>query len=119
MEQNEILILHGTDYAAMANQLLRAADVAARIGDRRRVVALKPNLVVDAPASGGATTHPELVAGTIEYLHENGFPNLRVMESSWGGCGRQRRARPMGCALSAAGTGGSVRRFAAGHEPYL
>ena len=42
MEQNEILILHGTDYAAMANQLLRAADVAARIGDRRRVVALKP-----------------------------------------------------------------------------
>ena len=73
MEQNEILILHGTDYAAMANQLLRAADVAARIGDRRRVVALKPNLVVDAPASGGATTHPELVAGTIEYLHENGF----------------------------------------------
>ena len=64
MEQNE-MILHGTDYAAMANQLLRAADVAARIGDRRRVVALKPNLVVDAPASGGATTHPELVAGTI------------------------------------------------------
>lgn len=44
MEQNEILILHGTDYAAMANQLLRAADVAARIGDRRRLVALKPNL---------------------------------------------------------------------------
>ena len=44
MEQNEILILHGTDYAAMANQLLRAAGVAARIGDRRRVVALKPNL---------------------------------------------------------------------------
>ena len=41
MEQNEILILHGTDYAAMANQLLRAVDVAARIGDRRRVVALK------------------------------------------------------------------------------
>ena len=31
MEQNEILILHGTDYAAMANQLLRAADVAARL----------------------------------------------------------------------------------------
>ena len=54
MEQNEILILHGTDYAAMANQLLRAADVAARIGDRHRLVALKPNLVVDAPASGGA-----------------------------------------------------------------
>lgn len=85
MERNEILILHGTDYTAMAKQLLRAADVASMIGDRNRAVALKPNLVVDAPASGGATTHPELVAGTIEYLHENGFRNLRVMEGSWVG----------------------------------
>lgn len=119
MEQNEILILHGTDYAAMANQLLRAVDVAARIGDRRRLVALKPNLVVDAPASGGATTHPELVAGTIEYLHENGFQNLRVMESSWVGCRTAEVCEANGPRAVCGRYGGSVRRFAAGHEPYL
>ena len=119
MEQNEILILHGTDYAAMANQLLRAADVAARIGDRRCLVALKPNLVVDAPASGGATTHPELVAGTIEYLHENGVQNLRVMESSWVGCRTAEACEANGPRAVCGRYGGSVRRFAAGHEPYL
>ena len=119
MEQNEILILHGTDHAAMANQLLRAADLQKDIGDRTQRIGIKPNLVVDAPAASGATTHPELVAGTIEYLHENGFQNLRVMESSWVGCRTAEACEANGPRAVCGRYGGSVRRFAAGHEPDL
>ncbi|MFV3038076.1 DUF362 domain-containing protein, partial [Klebsiella pneumoniae] len=48
-------------------------------------IALKPNLVSASPASEGATTHPEVVCGIIEYLQENGFENICIMESSWVG----------------------------------
>jgi len=85
MEQNELILLYGTDYLNMAKALLRAADLKSEIGGTDRAVALKPNLVVPAPASGGATTHPELVAGVLEYLQENGFRNVWVMEGSWVG----------------------------------
>ncbi|MDR0315574.1 MAG: DUF362 domain-containing protein, partial [Treponema sp.] len=37
------------------------------------------------PASGGATTHPEIVAGLIAYLKENGFTNLVILEGAWAG----------------------------------
>ena len=33
----------------------------------------------------GATTHPELVCGVIEYLQFHGFRHLSIMESSWVG----------------------------------
>ena len=33
-------------------------------------------------ASRGATTHPEIVAGIIEYLQERGFSNLVMLEGS-------------------------------------
>jgi uncharacterized protein (DUF362 family) len=36
-------------------------------------------------ASYGATTHPEVVAGILEYLQEQGFENLVMMEGSWVG----------------------------------
>ncbi|MEI3088636.1 MAG: hypothetical protein V8T01_01140 [Oscillospiraceae bacterium] len=45
----KFLILHGTDYAAMANQLLRAADVAARIGRPA------PRRCAQAKSCGGRT----------------------------------------------------------------
>ena len=35
----------------------------------------------------GATTHAELLEGTIEYLQEHGFRNITIMEGSWIGCG--------------------------------
>ena len=31
------------------------------------------------------TTHPEVVAGIVEYLQEKGFSNLVIMEGSWVG----------------------------------
>ncbi len=85
MNKTDILIIHGTDYKAMTKKLLAAAGLAADIGDRKKSVALKPNLVTAHAPSTGATTHAELLAGTIEYLQENGFENLSIMEGSWVG----------------------------------
>ena len=87
MNRNDILMIHGTNYKVMTKQLLEAADLEALIGNKKAKVALKPNLVTNNPPSSGATTHPELLSGTIEYLHEHGFKNVVIMEGSWVGCG--------------------------------
>ena len=85
MERNDIIIIHGTDYKEMAKKVLEQAGLAADIGGRTRKVALKPNLVTARDPSSGATTHSELLAGTIEYLQENGFEDITIMEGSWVG----------------------------------
>lgn len=87
MKQQDILMIHGTDYKDMTKRLLEAADLADMIGSKKAKIALKPNLVTDNPPSSGATTHPELLAGTVEYLQEHGFENIAIMEGSWVGCG--------------------------------
>ena len=89
MVKNEILIIHGDDYKAMAKRVLEQADLAGLIGSRERHIGLKPNMVVPKPASAGATTHPELLDGTLEYLTDHGFTNITVMESSWVGADTQ------------------------------
>ena len=106
MDKNEIILLHGTEYQQMAVHLMRAADLQKDIGDRTQRIGIKPNLVVDAPAASGATTHPELVAGVIEYLQQEGFQNLV------GVCGQRpaRRLRTVSC---------SLYRFAEGQLPQL
>ena len=48
-------------------------------------IGIKPNLVAPMDASWGGTTHPEVVAGIVEYLQEKGFSNLVIMEGSWVG----------------------------------
>ena len=85
MNRNDILMIHGTNYKEMAYKVLEAADVAGEIGDRDKKIALKPNLVTDTPPFQGATTHAELLEGTIEYLQKNGFKNIAIMEGSWVG----------------------------------
>lgn len=77
--------IYGTDYKEMTKTLLAAADLAGRIGDINLCVGIKPNLVVPSPADYGATTHPEVVAGIVEYLQELGFENLVIAEGSWVG----------------------------------
>ena len=96
MNKNDILIIHGTDYKEMTKKILAAADVASMIGNKKAEVALKPNLVTSNPPSSGATTHSELLAGTIEYLRENGFENICIMEGAWVGCGTQSAFRAAG-----------------------
>lgn len=87
MQKNDILMIHGTDYKEMTKRLLAQADVAGMIKDPAAKIALKPNLVTSNPPSSGATTHAELLAGAIEYLRENGFSDICIMEGSWVGCG--------------------------------
>lgn len=43
------------------------------IGDREKVIGIKPNLVAPVPAEDGGTTHPEVVEGLLQYLQEHGF----------------------------------------------
>lgn len=84
MKTNEILKIYGTDYKEMTKTILREADAASLISVNMKV-GIKPNLVAPSPACFGATTHPEVVAGIIEYLSENGINNIVIMEGSWVG----------------------------------
>ena len=77
--------IFGTDYKEMTKKILAAADLAARIGDKKARIGIKPNLVVASPAQFGGTTHPEVVAGIIEYLQERDFSNIIIAEGSWVG----------------------------------
>lgn len=107
MEQNEILKIYGTNYKEMTKQLLAEADLASEIQSKESVlksecarkgkcigstpdspslkIGIKPNLVAPTPADYGATTHPEIIAGLIEYLNEHGFFDIVVLEGSWVG----------------------------------
>ena len=69
----------------MAVKIAEAAGLADLIGDCKKRVGLKPNLVVSRPASEGATTHPEIAAGLIAYLKKNGFNSITILEGSWVG----------------------------------
>ncbi len=78
----KIYAVHGDDPALMAKQLMAAAglDRAIPAGSR---ISLKPNLVVARPAEGGATTHPEILAGIIEFLQDLGHRDIEIIEGSW------------------------------------
>ena len=80
MEKEELLLIHGTDYKAMTKEILHAAELSAQIGARDKKIGIKPNLVAPSEASWGATTHPEVVAGIIEYLQEAGLRKCVVRE---------------------------------------
>ena len=105
MQTNEILVIYGTDISAMAMSLAREANLAELIGDRGKRVGLKPNLVVAKPAKEGATTHPEIAAGLITYLKENGFNNLAILEGAWVGASTSEGFKACGYAMLAAETG--------------
>lgn len=85
MNKNEIIRIHGTEYKEMTKRLLNEASLSAHIPSKDMMIGIKPNLVSPTPAMFGATTHPEVVAGIIEYLFENGFKNVMMLEGSWVG----------------------------------
>ncbi|MCL2811576.1 MAG: DUF362 domain-containing protein [Clostridia bacterium] len=85
MKKNQAWVTYGDNYTQMAYDIMQAADVAARIPGKNPRVALKPNLVMASPASNGATTHPELAAGVIEYLQAHGFNNIVIAEGAAAG----------------------------------
>ena len=116
MQRNEIWRSYGTEYKEMTKKLLLecgfeellpsvSCALAANSGPR---IAIKPNLVTPSPASFGATTHPEVIAGIIEFLQERGYNNIVIAEGAWVGdkteeafeyCGYNSLAREYGVTL--------------------
>ena len=66
MNKNQIFIKSGTEYEKMTKELLTASNLAELIGDRHKMVGIKPNLVSPSDPSEGGTTHPEIIAGILE-----------------------------------------------------
>jgi len=82
---DKIYAIYGEDGRSLAIRALSSIDAKRFIPDKNANIAIKPNLVVAHPAEGGATTHPSVVEGIIDYLFENGYRNLSIIESSWVG----------------------------------
>lgn len=81
---SKIYQMYGRDAHTMTLRLLEAAD-AIRLVPAGSSVALKPNLVVAAPPESGATTHPGVLSGCIEYFRAHGVSDISVIEGSWVG----------------------------------
>lgn len=85
MKKNQIRIISGIEYKNMTKRLLEVCQLSTHILEKEACIGIKPNLVSPSAASYGATTHPEVVAGIIEYLKEHGFKNIVMLEGSWVG----------------------------------
>ena len=85
MKKNDIYIIHGTDYKKMTMELLERTDLKKQIPSKNTKIGIKPNLVSPSEPSWGATTHPEIVEGIIEYLQKYEFSNIVILEGSWVG----------------------------------
>lgn len=90
-----IFEIFGTDAHSMTKSLMTAGDVTKRI-PKDANIALKPNLVRAGSPETGATTHPGVLSGCIEYLQENGFSNISIIESSWIGGNTQQSFKTCG-----------------------
>lgn len=82
MKKNEIYKIYGKNYKEMTKKLLTHSNLREQIPKGAKV-GIKPNLVSPTPAEYGATTHPEVVAGLVEYLQEAGIQDILIMEGSW------------------------------------
>ena len=62
MEKNQIFIKTGTKYKKMTRELLEESNLAELIGDKNKMVGIKPNLVSPSdPANGGNGIYLELL----------------------------------------------------------
>ncbi|MBN2880164.1 MAG: DUF362 domain-containing protein [Clostridia bacterium] len=83
-KDNKIYIIKGKDIIKMTMDILNLMNpLEGRSKDI--LIGIKPNLVCVSRASEGATTHPEIVEGIIQYLKQSGYDNIIVLESSWVG----------------------------------
>ena len=85
ISKDQIFKIYGTDYKEMTKELLQSIEASALIPDSHTLIGIKPNLVSPSAADQGGITHPEIVSGIIEYLKENGFDNIIMLEGSWVG----------------------------------
>ena len=87
--------IYGQDAHDMTMKLLEAANAIALV-PAGGSVALKPNLVVAATPESGATTHPGVLSGCIEYFRGHGVKDISVIEGSWVGDQTMRAMRRAG-----------------------
>ena len=92
---SKIYEIYGTDAHEMTKALMEAADIADQI-PHGASIALKPNLILAAKPEGGATTHAGVLSGCVEYLQENGFADISIIESSWVGAKTEPSMRACG-----------------------
>jgi uncharacterized protein (DUF362 family) len=83
-EKKKIWVNYSRDILKGTLEVLNASNLKELVEPRMKV-SIKPNLVLDKPASQGATTHPEVVEGIICYLQKLGVTNIEIIESSWVG----------------------------------
>jgi uncharacterized protein (DUF362 family) len=79
---DRLYIINGKDIVENTKKLLIKASPFKNLS-KETIFGIKPNLVCSTPACTGATTHPEIVEGIIIHLLDNGFKNIKIMESSW------------------------------------
>ena len=87
--------IYGHDAHAMTLELLEAANAVSLVPSGGSV-ALKPNLVVAGTPESGATTHPGVLSGAIEYFRAHGVSDISVIEGSWVGDETMRAMRRAG-----------------------
>ena len=94
MKKNDLYMISGMEYKEMTQEILAQSDLWGEIEKKanekqkdadQMLVGIKPNLVSPTEASYGATTHPEIASGIIEYLQERGCQQIVMLESSWVG----------------------------------
>ena len=91
----KIYEIYGTDTHEMTKALMEAANIADSI-PRGAAIALKPNLILASPPEEGATTHAGVLSGCIEYLQDEGFTDISIIESAWYGAGTERAMKTCG-----------------------
>ncbi len=92
---SKIYQIYGGDAHALTLSLLDAANAIERV-PAGGSVALKPNLVIAGTPESGATTHPGVLSGAIEYFRDHGVKDISVIEGSWVGDETMRAMRRAG-----------------------
>jgi uncharacterized protein (DUF362 family) len=93
--EGPIVVSYGRDIFKTAYDALKESDIGLYL-NAEQTAAIKPNLVVARPASGGATTHPEVVEAIIVFLKEAGVKKIKIIESSWVGDSTRRAFKNCG-----------------------
>ena len=95
MDKNKLMVVYGSEIQSMAYKLCEKLNLIDLIPEGASV-GLKPNFILSRPASEGATTHPEIIEGIIQYLHNNNIDDITIMEGSWVGDSTKRAFKVCG-----------------------
>lgn len=82
MTKNQIMIIYGDKPYDMTKEILKKSGLKDLI-PKGASIGIKPNILMQSLPENGATTHPEIVEAIIDYLKENGYSNLLILEGAW------------------------------------